>query len=122
MQRASPKGSCAGDARRSSVETTPSPAKECAMKYVITWENRPSATEETVARSLAVFSKWAPNEGSHFKEFLGRVDGRGGFAVVETDDPGTIARDVAAFSGFFDFTVYPVQEVADTAAAGMEGV
>ena len=63
-----------------------------------------------------------PSEGSDFKEFLGRVDGRGGFAVVETDDPATIAKDVAAFTGFFDFSVYPVQEIADSAAIGMEAV
>jgi hypothetical protein len=29
---------------------------------------------------------------------------------------------VAPFAGFFDFTVYPVQEIADTAAIGMEAV
>jgi hypothetical protein len=92
------------------------------MKYVVTWENRPSAVEETAVRGLAVFSKWAPHEGSNFREFLGRVDGRGGFAVVETDDPATIAKDVAPFTGFFDFTVYPVQEIADTAATGTEAV
>ena len=92
------------------------------MKFVVTWENRPSATEETVARGLQVFGKWAPHEGSNFKEFLGRVDGRGGFAVVETDDPATIAADVAPFGGFFDFTVHPVQEIADTAAVGMQAV
>jgi hypothetical protein len=92
------------------------------MKYVVTWENRPSAVEETAVRGLAVFSKWAPHEGSNFREFLGRVDGRGGFAVVETDDPATIAKDVAPFTGFFDFSVYPVQEIADTAATGTEAV
>jgi hypothetical protein len=92
------------------------------MKYVVTWQTRPSATEETAARGLAVFSKWAPQEGSNFREFLGRVDGQGGFAVVETDDAATIAKDVAAFVGFFDFTVYPVQEIADTAAIGTEAV
>jgi len=92
------------------------------MKYVVTWNTRPSATEETAARGLQVFSKWAPDPGSNFREFLGRVDGQGGFAVVETDDPATIAKDVAPFAGFFDFTVYPVQEIADTAAIGMEAV
>ena len=92
------------------------------MKYVITWENRPSATEETAARGLAVFSKWSPSEGSNFREFLGRVDGRGGFAVVETEEVANIAKDVAPFGGFFDFSVYPVQEITDTAAVGMEAV
>src|SRR3954453_21432343 len=96
-----------------SVEMTPSRAKELTMKYVVTWDNRPSVTEETVARSLQVFGKWTP--ASTFHEFLGRVDGRGGFAVVSTDDPATLAKDIAPFSGFFDFDVHPVQEIADTA-------
>ena len=30
------------------------------MKYVITWQERGNATEEVQARSLAVFSRWAP--------------------------------------------------------------
>ena len=50
-----------------------------------------------------------------FKEFLGRVDGQGGFAVVETDDPALIAKDAATFTPWFDFGVHPVLEIADTA-------
>ena len=92
------------------------------MKYVVSWETRPNATEETAARSLQVFGKWTPNEGSTFKEFLSRVDGRGGYAVVETDDPSLILRDTALFSPFFDFKVDPVLEVADATAIEMETV
>jgi hypothetical protein len=96
--------------------------KESEMKYVVSWETRPNATEESSARSLEVFGKWAPAEGVTFVEFLGRVDGRGGFSVVETDDPALIARDTALFSAFFDFTVHPVLEIADAAALGIEAV
>ncbi len=92
------------------------------MKYVVSWENRSNATEESAARSLQVFGKWTPNEGSTFKEFLSRVDGRGGYAVVETDDPSLILRDTALFSAFFDFRVDPVLEVADATAIEMETV
>lgn len=90
------------------------------MKYVVSWEPRPSATEETLGRSLQVFGKWTPDESATFKEFLSRVDGRGGFAVVETDDPTSIMRDTALFGSFFDFSVYPVLEVADATAIEME--
>lgn len=92
------------------------------MKYVITWETRQSTSEETQARGLQVFSKWSPSEGADFQQFLGRVDGRGGFAVVETDDPMLIAKDTAMFSPFFEFGVHPVMEIADTARAGGEAV
>ena len=92
------------------------------MKYVVSWESRSNATEETAARSLQVFAKWTPHEGATFKEFVSRVDGRGGYAVVETDDPSLILRDTDLFSPFFDFSVDPVLEIADATAIEMETV
>lgn len=92
------------------------------MKYVVQWETRQGANEEVQARSLQVFSKWAPSDKATFHEFVGRVDGRGGFAVVETDDVTTIARDMSIFGGFFDMSVYPVLEIQDTAQLGGEAV
>ncbi|RJS45149.1 DUF3303 domain-containing protein [Nocardioides cavernaquae] len=92
------------------------------MKYVVTWEPLPSVTEEAEARSLQVFSNWAPSEGATFLEFLGRVDNRGGFAVVETDDAALIAKDIAPFGVWFAFGVYPVLEIADSAAVGAGAV
>ncbi len=93
------------------------------MKYVVAWEGRASVSEEQLARSLQVFSKWSPTEGSVFREFVGRVDGRGGFAVVETEDVTLIARDMTIFNAYFDMSVYPVldvQENARIAAAAVE--
>ena len=81
------------------------------MKYVVSWETRANASEEEQVRSLQVFGKWSPAEGTNFVQFLGRVDGRGGFAVVETDDVTLIARDMAVFGAFFDMSVYPVLDI-----------
>ena len=78
------------------------------MKYVLAWEPRPNASEETLERALQVFGKWSPAEGNSFLQFLDRIDGRGGFAVVETEDPTLIARDTAIFGAFLEFSVYPV--------------
>jgi hypothetical protein len=83
------------------------------MKYVITWEAGPNASEETLARSLQVFGKWSPAEGSNFLQFLDRIDGRGGFAVVETEDPTLIMRDTAIFGAFLEFNVYPVLDIEE---------
>jgi hypothetical protein len=47
--------------------------------------------EEADARSLLVFRKWSPNEGTTFLQFVARIDGAGGFAAVETDDSALIA-------------------------------
>jgi hypothetical protein len=90
------------------------------MKYVVTWVVRPNITEESIARSLEVFGKWTPTGA--FSEFLGRVDGEGGFAVVEADDPAVIAKDVAPFVTWFEIAVHPVLEIADTTAIDTEAV
>jgi hypothetical protein len=92
------------------------------MKYVVSWQPRSNATEENQARSLQVFSKWSPAEGTTYLQFLGRVDGPGGFAVVETDDPALLARDTGIFSAFFDFTVYPVLDIEDATRIGAEAL
>jgi hypothetical protein len=92
------------------------------MKYVVSWETRPGVTEADAARSLQVFGKWSPSVPESFKEFLGRIDGNGGFAVVETDDPRLIAKDTAPFGSFFEFHVYPCLDIADSAAINMEAL
>jgi hypothetical protein len=92
------------------------------MKYVVHWESRQNESEELQARGLQVFSKWSPSEGATFHEFLGRVDARGGYAVIETDDPKLLAKDMSIFSAFFDMSVEPVLEVADIAMIGAEAV
>ena len=92
------------------------------MKYVVAWEGRAGTSEEVQARSLRVFSKWSPAEGNVFLQFVGRVDGRGGFAVVETEDVTLIARDMAIFNAFFDMSVYPVLDIQEIARIGGEAV
>jgi hypothetical protein len=92
------------------------------MKYVVQWEPRQNASEEVQARSLQVFSKWTPSPNATFREFVGRVDGRGGFAVIDTDDVTTIARDMAIFGAFFDMSVYPVLEIQESAKIGGDAV
>jgi len=92
------------------------------MKYVVSWQTRQTSSEELQARGLQVFSKWAPSAGTTFHQFLGRVDGRGGYAVVETDDPALVAKDMAIFGAFFDMSVEPVMEIADIAMIGAEAV
>ena len=94
------------------------------MKYVLTWRNRPGGSaEENLAstrRSLEVFAKWSPSTTIH--QFVARVDGVGGFAVGETDDPAALARDCAVFTPFLDLEVYPVLDVAQGVEALSSGV
>ena len=58
--------------------------------------------EEGVQRALQVFSKWQPPAGSTFHQFVGRVDGEGGFAeggaVADVGD-GVPAAEPAGIIG-----------------------
>jgi Protein of unknown function (DUF3303) len=74
------------------------------------------------ARVLEVFGKWTPASDITIHQFVLRVDGEGGFAVTEGDDPVSGAREIAKFSPFLEYTVYPVVDVAEGAAAGAEAV
>lgn len=90
------------------------------MKYVVSWVPRSNATEESVARSLQVFGKWTPT--ATFTGFYGRVDGQGGFAVIEADDPKLIATDIAPFVAWFEFAVHPVLDITETAMIDAEAM
>jgi Protein of unknown function (DUF3303) len=95
------------------------------MKYLVSWTARAGGSaadnEETVKRSLAVFAKWSPPGDATFHQFLGRLDGTGGFAVVETDNPASVAEGPAKFGPYFDFDVVPVMDITETAQAANEG-
>ena len=94
------------------------------MKYVLQWTTRSRGSGQenlaTMKRSLEVFSKWTPS--ATMLQFVGRVDGRGGFAVAETDDPTALAKDCAIFSPFLDFEVYPVLDIEQGAAVLQDAV
>ena len=94
------------------------------MKYVISWTNRDVAagSEESGKRLLSVFGQWTPSAGATFHQFLGRVDGNGGFAVVETDDATDILRDVSKFLPWLRYEVTPVVDVQEVAVAASEAL
>ena len=96
------------------------------MKYVVTWKPRlggsAAENEASAARVLELFSKWTPSSDATFHQFVLRVDGEGGFAVTEGDDPATAARDIAKFAPFLEYTIYPVLDVAEAAAILAEAV
>jgi hypothetical protein len=87
---------------------------------------QPATNHRTQSRARAqeslAFSKWSPAEGVTFLQFVGRLDGAGGFAVVETDDSTLIARDAAIFGAFFDIAVYPVVDVEEAARITGEAI
>lgn len=93
-------------------------------KFVTTWTAREhgAASEEAVRRGLELFGKWSPPDDVTFHEFVGRLDGTGGFAVIETDNPPSLGEASAKFGPYFEFHIYPVVDIGDQAALGSEGV
>jgi hypothetical protein len=92
------------------------------VKYVVTWENRDSAaTIEDGKRSLAVFSKWTP-AASNILQMVSRVDGAGGYSIVETDNPLDLMRDITKFQQWFVFTLHPVVDIQDAVPVFNEAI
>jgi hypothetical protein len=86
------------------------------MKYLVSWTVKESSygsvaeAEAGATRILNVVAKWSPPETWVIHQFLGRIDGMGGYAVIETDDPESIARTTANFGIYVDYTVHPCIE------------
>lgn len=87
------------------------------MKYVMSWKPHTGGSaadnEASIKRSLEVFSKWAPPDTVTFHEFVTRADGRGGYAVVTTDDLAAMMGEVSKFTPFNEFEVVPVLDIAE---------
>jgi hypothetical protein len=96
------------------------------MKYLVTWTAHDGASatdnEDAVKRSLAVFSKWSPPSDATFHQFLSRLDGTGGCAVVETDNPASVAEGPAKFGPYFEFQVIPVMDITEGVQIVNEGI
>jgi hypothetical protein len=96
------------------------------MKFVVTWKTRSGASaadnEAAAARTLEVFGKWSPPSDETFHQFLGRLDGTGGFAVVETDNPDSLAEAPAKFGTYLDFEIIPVNDITETTRLLGDGV
>jgi Protein of unknown function (DUF3303) len=101
-------------------------AKEAIMKYVVAWKTRSGGSaaenEASAARLLEVYSKWTPPSDVTFHQFVARVDGEGGFAVTEGDDPASAARDIFKLAPYLEYTVYPVIDVGEAAGFLAEAV
>ena len=91
-----------------------------AVKYLVSWRVRPGASaadnEAAVKRSLDVFGKWSPPADITIHQFVLRLDGTGGYTVVETDNAASVAEGPAKFAPYFDFEIVPVMDVTEGVA------
>lgn len=96
------------------------------MKYAMIWENRLGGSggdnEASIRRALELFSKWQAPASTTFHQFVGRVDGEGGFAIVETDNPTDLLTETAKFAPFNVFRIHPVVDMDQWAVAAQSGI
>ncbi|HZU74198.1 MAG TPA: DUF3303 family protein [Acidimicrobiales bacterium] len=85
------------------------------MKYLVSWTGRPGLSLKDAQESMKVFEKWAPDPSITFHQFLQRADGRGGYAVVETDNPTAMLRDAMTFGLWFEFSTELVLDMLEAA-------
>jgi hypothetical protein len=82
------------------------------MKYVITWTQRAGGSaadnEASADRFHDLVTQWTPASGTTVHQFVVRIDGNGGFAVLESDNAADIASTLFKFTPHADYTVYPV--------------
>ncbi len=96
------------------------------MKYMVSWTyhwNGSAAENEAgIERALQAFAKWTPPGGTTFHQFVGKLDGTGGFAVVETDNPMELADAPSKFGHFAEYRIDPVADMTEAAQAFQLGV
>jgi hypothetical protein len=94
-------------------------------KYVVSWKVRSGGTakqnHDDGKKLLDTFAKWQIPADQNFLQFLARVDGQGGFAVVETDNPASLADAPAKFSTWLEFDIDPVIDIMDNVAVTAAG-
>jgi Protein of unknown function (DUF3303) len=96
-------------------------------KYLMSWKTRGAGTaqqnHDDGKSILEAFAKWQAPADQKWSEFLARVDGGGGFAVIETANQAGLMDGVSKFVTWLEFDVVPVVDITDGVsqlAAGAE--
>ena len=91
------------------------------MLFMVSWEFI-DISEAGEKRSLEVFSRWQPPEGSDFQRFYGFADGTGGMAIVEVDSAATLAKATAPFLPWLRFTAKAILPIEESTGIAMEAI
>jgi len=95
-------------------------------KFLVSWKVRSGGTaqqnHDDTKKLLDTFAKWQAPADQNFLQFLGRIDGEGGYAVVETDNPSGLADAPSKFGTWLEFEIVPVVDIMDDVAAIAAGI
>lgn len=86
------------------------------MKYVISFEYPASSDINNTSLAFRVFDTTPHLPELKFEGYYGRVDGLGGFAVVETDSPASLFRIGLRYQSFYACTFHPVLAMEEFAS------
>jgi len=90
-------------------------------KYLMSWKTRAQGTaqqnHEDGKSILATFAKWQAPADQKWSEFLSRIDGEGGFAVIETANQAGLMDGVSKFVTWLEFEIVPVVDIMDGVSA-----
>jgi hypothetical protein len=88
------------------------------MKLVLVYSAREGGSVadnlEAAESAQKLLSKWAPNPSATILQWVQRCDGNGGFAVLQTEDMAALYKDLALWSSWLDFEIYPVLDIGDS--------
>jgi len=94
------------------------------MKFVLTYTFRDGGSleerEAAEKRSMQLLAKFQPSV--QISEWVDRIDAEGGFAVLESDDPVAMTKDIAIWAPLLRFELHPVLDVADATPAQQEAI
>ncbi|MEX1009530.1 MAG: DUF3303 family protein [Acidimicrobiia bacterium] len=94
------------------------------MKFVLayTWRDGGSVAEREAAekRSMQLLSKFEPS--MEIATWVDRIDGQGGFAVFESDDPAAMTKDIAIWGPLLQFELHPVIDIGDATPVQQEAI
>ena len=94
------------------------------MKYVLEYTLRDGASasenEADAKRAQQLLAKFVPS--GDVKEWVDRIDGEGGFAVLESDDPVALTKDFSIWTPLLRFKLHPVVDIGDAIPAQQEAI
>jgi len=90
-------------------------------KYLLSWKVRAGGTaqqnHDDGKSLLEAFAKWQIPSDQSWLQFVARVDGEGGYAVIETDNQAGLMDGTSKFGTWLEFDLIPVIDIMDGVAA-----
>jgi len=103
----------------------PKPTKNNAMKYMLTWTERPQGSpieyENAQKRILEVFTQWKAPANFKIELFVIRVGDWGGYMLLDCDDPTAVHKFCSLLPAFV-FEARPVIPIADAVRVELESI